>query len=158
MSDRADDPAPGADGILVMGPADVPALVAIAALSFPTPWTGEDFLTEGALPHAHIDVLRSGGKVVAFCDYWIVGDGLDVINVATHPDWRRRGCGRQLVTHMLGRARALGCHRAALEVRRSNEPAQLLYRNLGFKSVGVRPRYYADNDEDALVMTLEFGS
>ena len=78
-----------------------------------------------------------------------------VANVATHPDYRRRGVARRLLVQALADARQRGARLAMLEVRRSNLAAQKLYESFGFTVVGVRPRYYVDNMEDALLMDLE---
>jgi ribosomal-protein-alanine N-acetyltransferase len=84
-----------------------------------------------------------------------VRDEVHLLNLAVHPTRRRRGYGRRLMDHLLGFARAHRCHYLTLEVRRSNAAAIALYEEYGFRSVGVRPRYYQDSREDALVMALE---
>jgi ribosomal-protein-alanine N-acetyltransferase len=75
--------------------------------------------------------------------------------VATHADARRRGHAARLVSHVVDFARRHTCRYVALEVRRSNDAAIRLYRAHGFRPVGVRPRYYSDDGEDAIVMLLE---
>jgi ribosomal-protein-alanine N-acetyltransferase len=94
---------------------------------------------------------RMAGYVIV----WVVHDELHVLNVATAPEDRRRGVGRALMeaAHDLGRARA--CRLATLEVRRSNAAAIALYKALGYRQVGMRPRYYAEENEDALLMSLD---
>jgi N6-L-threonylcarbamoyladenine synthase len=95
---------------------------------------------------------------------WIVGyaigqrvlDEIEIQTIAVEPEWRRSGLGRKLVEWMLARARAEGAVRAALEVRRSNAAARLLYEGLGFQAEGVRPRYYSDGD-DALLLGASLG-
>jgi ribosomal-protein-alanine N-acetyltransferase len=72
-----------------------------------------------------------------------------------HPEYRRRGIARRLLAETLIAMSEKGARSATLEVRRSNLAAQDLYRKFGFKVVGLRPRYYRDNNEDALLMTLE---
>ena len=79
-----------------------------------------------------------------------------MLNVATAPQHRRRGVARAVMEELLARGRHRRCSLATLEVRRSNEAAIGLYRSLGFRSVGVRPNYYVDEKEDALVMVLDF--
>jgi ribosomal-protein-alanine N-acetyltransferase len=94
---------------------------------------------------------RMAGYVIV----WVVHDELHVLNVATAPEARRRGVGRALMeeVHALGRARA--CRLATLEVRRSNAAAIALYQALGYRQVGMRPRYYAEENEDALLMSAD---
>lgn len=100
---------------------------------------------------ARIDIARLGSHVVAFCNYWLVTTELHILSIATHPDYRGKGIGTQLLAHVLDIASTTGCSLATLEVRRSNVPAIALYERAGFKTVHVRARYYQD-DEDALVM------
>jgi ribosomal-protein-alanine N-acetyltransferase len=92
--------------------------------------------------------------VAGFLVAWHVADELHVLNVATRPVLRRRGIARALMDEALVYARAARVRILLLEVRRSNRPAIKLYRRLGFTALGVRPRYYADNDEDAVEMIL----
>ena len=135
---------------------DLPALSAIHEASLGLPWKETDLLRELDLAWSHVDVLKEpvGGLALAFAVSWIVGGELDLLTLATHPDRRREGHAVRLVRHLLVRAVELGCSRATLEVRRSNEPALGLYAGLGFIRVGLRPRYYQDNGEDALILAL----
>lgn len=138
-------------------PADLDAVLEIERHSFHSAWTRETFEKELATPHARIDVWRDErGRVLAFHNYWLVAVSgeVHVLSIATHPDHRRRGLGGQLLVHALAAGRAIGTTLATLEVRKGNAPAIALYERLGFRTVHVRSRYYADGDEDALVMTL----
>jgi ribosomal-protein-alanine N-acetyltransferase len=78
-----------------------------------------------------------------------------VITFAVHPDWRRQRLGERLLLAMLDVAVDAGARDATLEVRLSNLPARRLYEKYGFRPVGLRPRYYSDNGEDALIMTTD---
>jgi ribosomal-protein-alanine N-acetyltransferase len=78
-----------------------------------------------------------------------------VLNVAVAPEARRRGVARAVLGKVEAGARAQGARVAMLEVRRSNEPAIALYRSLGYRQVAIRPRYYAEDGEDAIVMDKE---
>lgn len=135
---------------------DIDAVMRIETACFPTPWTADMFVQELQRPQANISVLRrvDDGNVVAFINHWSVLDELHLLNVATLPEERRRGHGKHLLEHMFLCARASGCRVVMLEVRRSNEAALGLYRSFGFVSVGVRPGYYSDNGEDAILMNL----
>ena len=77
------------------------------------------------------------------------------MNLAVHPDHRREGVGEELARWVLGMGQEKGCRIAMLEVRESNHPARQLYEKLGFKVTAVRPGYYRDPKEDALVMLIE---
>ena len=95
------------------------------------------------------------GEVVAFANYWLVADELHILNIAVHPRQRRSGHATRLLAHMVEVARQGTCRCVTLEVRRSNAVAQQLYRRFAFRAVGVRPNYYAEDQEDAIVMLLE---
>ena len=121
-----------------------------------SPWAREVFLEEMHRAWARVDVLREHpeGPVVAFVNYWLVGDEVHVLNVATHPTAQRRGQARRLLDHVERVARVeLACH-ITLEVRRGNLAALRLYRRQRYRPVGLRPRYYEDG-EDAILMLLD---
>jgi [ribosomal protein S18]-alanine N-acetyltransferase len=80
---------------------------------------------------------------------------VQILNVAVHPEEQRRGHGARLLRHILAEAKRGKARVLSLEVRVSNHAAQGLYRSFGFREVGIRPKYYADNGEDALLMDLE---
>jgi len=96
------------------------------------------------------------GEVLAgFIVYWLVHDELHVLNIAVAVEERRRGVARALMEEAAARGRRAGAVLATLEVRRSNVGALALYRSLGYRQVGVRPNYYVDEGEDAIVMVLD---
>jgi ribosomal-protein-alanine N-acetyltransferase len=134
---------------------DLDAIDEIERLSFPAPWPRETFAAELAREWAHVDVAREAGRLVAFCNYWLVTNELHVLAIATHPDVRGRGIARELLGGVLARGVNAGCTLATLEVRRSNTAAIALYERAGFKTVHVRARYYQNDGEDALVMLAE---
>ena len=100
--------------------------------------------------------LVPGPAVIGFFAGWIVEDELHVNNVASHRDYRRIGVGRSLMEAAIDEARLRGGAQVVLEVRASNEAAQILYQELGFAFVGRRRDYYRLPTEDALVMKLRF--
>jgi ribosomal-protein-alanine N-acetyltransferase len=100
--------------------------------------------------------LIPGPAVIGFFAGWIVEDELHVNNVASHRDSRRIGVGRSLMESAIDEARLRGGAQVVLEVRASNEAAQILYRELGFSLIGRRRDYYRLPTEDALVMKLRF--
>jgi ribosomal-protein-alanine N-acetyltransferase len=138
-------------------PDDLDAVVEIERLCFPAPWPRQAFADELARPWARLEILRhrATGRVVAFCNYWVVADEVHILNVAVRPEERRRGLAARLVSHMVEQAKRGKARVLSLEVRVSNLAALGLYRRFGFRDVGRRPRYYADNGEDALLMDLE---
>ena len=86
---------------------------------------------------------------------WAILDEAHVATIAVNPDYRGQGIGRRLLAIGLQAAYQRGARMAFLEVRRSNTVAQNLYQRFGFQVVSERLRYYQDNHEDALLMTLE---
>ena len=122
--------------------------------AFAHPWSEEMIRRE--LEHEFSTVLLAirgrEGPIAGFAVVWLVHDELHVLNVAVAPEARRSGVARRILDRVEGRAREQGARVSMLEVRRSNQPAIALYRSLGYREVGVRPRYYAEDGEDALVM------
>jgi ribosomal-protein-alanine N-acetyltransferase len=98
-------------------------------------------------------VLRlPGRRVAAFCACWVVYDELHVNTVAVDAALRRNGLATRLMRHVIQDAARDGARRATLEVRRSNTAALALYQRLGFDVTAVRPRYYSQPEEDALIL------
>jgi ribosomal-protein-alanine N-acetyltransferase len=143
-----------------MRESDLDQVMDIEQCSFRSPWSRPVFLEELARPWAFLDVIRTAdnSRVLAFCNYWRVADEVHLLKVASHPDARGLGLGARLLGHIVGFGRRHDCRLVTLEVRRSNDTAQRLYRRFGFKSVGIRPNYYNDDNEDALVMMLELAA
>ena len=80
-------------------------------------------------------------------------DEAHITTFAVHPAWRRQRIGERLLLAFLDLAIDRGAREATLEVRLSNIGARKLYEKYGFRPVGLRPRYYTDDHEDALIMT-----
>jgi ribosomal-protein-alanine N-acetyltransferase len=140
--------------------ADVAPVMELENRAFRHPWSEALFRRE--LQHDWSTILLAfdraegrGDLLLGFVIVWVVHDELHILNVAVDPPHRRRGVARALLEEVLDRARQLRSRLATLEVRRSNEAAQQLYLSLGFRAVGVRPNYYADEGEDAIVMNLD---
>jgi ribosomal-protein-alanine N-acetyltransferase len=137
-----------------MGVGDVADVHRIEAESFPTPWPDYAFKQELQTNRlAHYLVVRAGDDTIAYGGMWLMVDEAHVTTFAVLPEWRRRGVGGQLMLEMMHLAAALNARVVTLEVRLSNRAARALYGRFGFKPVGIRPRYYTDNNEDALIMT-----
>ena len=143
--------------ISAMQLSDLPAVLVIESQAHPVPWSESIFAEELERDWARLVVLKSEcGDVRGFSNYWLVHDEVHLLNIAVHLDHRQMGYGRQILEHVLEFAIEHQCRFVTLEVRKSNEAALALYRRHGFESVGVRPAYYADNKEDAIVMLRDF--
>jgi ribosomal-protein-alanine N-acetyltransferase len=135
---------------------DLIAVHVIERESFSTPWPAQAYRQEIEQNRlAHYIVARYGNSIVGFAGIWLLVDEAHITTFATRSPWRRRGIGERLLVALLDLALARGAKEATLEVRPSNIAAKRLYEKYGFKVVGVRPRYYSDNNEDALIMTTD---
>lgn len=135
-------------------PADIPELEVAEQRCFSDPWPGRFFVAELLAPARFQRLVEDAdGRLIAYLfAAWQYLD-LHVLKVATLPEVRRTGLGRQLMEMARDHARSCGGESVTLEVRPGNEAAVTLYRALGFAVVGRRPGYYQDGD-DALIMTL----
>jgi ribosomal-protein-alanine N-acetyltransferase len=136
--------------------ADVPEVHEIDLLSFSLPWPERSFrfeLTENQVSRGW--VAEVDGKIAAMLVLWFIVDEAHIATIAVHPDFRWQGIGEQILLHALRAAHNEGAQRAFLEVRAGNVAAQAMYQKYGFEVAGVRPGYYKDNNEDALLMNLE---
>lgn len=139
-----------------VGPEAIDTLMAIDAESFLRPWTRSMYEAAFDTAVTRVHVLGPhGGPPVAYCSAWLLPGELHINNLAVIPAWRRQGLARQLLQAVLAAAEAEGAPRATLEVRRSNLAAIRLYEGLGFKVSAVRPDYYLEPVEDALVLWRE---
>jgi ribosomal-protein-alanine N-acetyltransferase len=133
---------------------DLAAVQEIERESFSTPWPPHAYRAELETNRlAHYIVARHGESVVGFAGVWLMVDEAHITTFAVRKTWRRQGVGERLLLALLDLSRARGAREATLEVRPSNHPARRLYEKYGFALVGVRPRYYTDDNEDALIMT-----
>lgn len=125
--------------------------------SFTNPWTREMYLSELENRGVSACFLARDprGRVIGFCSFWRVLDELHVNNLAVLPEYRRSGVGSTLLSYVLREGAKLGARRATLEVRRSNDPARMLYERFGFTIAGVRRGYYTNPVEDALILWLD---
>ena len=135
---------------------DIPAVHEIERLSFTTPWPPQAYRTEIESNRlATYLVVRVDRRVVAYGGMWLMVGEAHITTFAVHPLWRRRHIAERLLVELLDRAVAGLAHEATLEVRLSNLAARRLYEKYGFRPVGIRPRYYSDDNEDALIMTTD---
>ena len=135
---------------------DLEQVVAIDQLSFSLPWPARSFqfeLTDNAASRSW--VVELDGRVIAMLVGWFIVDELHVATIATHPEFRGQGIGREILLYALRSAKEEGAIKSFLEVREGNEIAQKMYRSFGFVEDGRRKEYYKDNGEDAILMSLD---
>jgi len=138
---------------------DVEAITLIEQDSFSTPWTAEAFYNELTNNmFAQYMVMEYRKQVIGYAGMWIIIDEAHITNIAILTQYRGLGLGTRLMEEVQKTASYLGAKRMTLEVRPSNERAQQLYTKFGFVSEGVRPAYYADNGEDALIMWADLAA
>jgi len=147
---------------------DLPRILEIERLAFPSPWTLASFERELTLPFSRVmvaipyDDQPTPGDgdphehpIVGFLCRWLIADECHVLNIAVHPDSRRLGIGGVLITEAISEARTNGAGVVTLEVRRTNLPARQLYRKFDFEERRLRRHYYGPG-EDAIIMELRF--
>ena len=135
---------------------DVDEVQRIEQASFSTPWPPNAYRSELQTNRlASYLIARIDEIIVGYGGMWLMVDEAHITTFAVHPAWRRQGIGERLLLAFLDLARDRHAREATLEVRLSNLPARRLYEKYGFRPVGLRPRYYSDNNEDALIMTTE---
>ncbi|MBF1329223.1 MAG: ribosomal protein S18-alanine N-acetyltransferase [Mogibacterium diversum] len=126
--------------------------------TFAMPWSKEalsyDILEND---NAFVIVAEYEGEFAGYADIWTVLDEADLNSIAVRVDFRRKGIGDAIMLAMTEILSANGVATINLEVRVSNMPAIKLYKKYGFNECGVRPGYYLDNGEDALIMKRETG-
>ena len=136
-----------------MTPDDLDAVLAIEQASAPHPWTAGIFADELAQAETRrYAVAVEDDCVVGFCGLLFSLDEGHITNVAVDPTLRRRGYAHEMMLVTVRTAIAKSLRALTLEVRVSNTAAIALYQRFGFAPGGVRPRYYPDNGEDALIM------
>ena len=138
-------------------PSQIDDVIAIEEASFTNPWTRQMYLAELERPGLSFCYLARNPdhQVVGFCSFWRVVDELHINNLAVIPEQRRAGIATTLLRYVLAEGARLGAVRATLEVRKSNEPARLLYERMGFSVAGVRRAYYTKPVEDAIILWRE---
>ena len=137
-----------------MAAADLKAVQAIEQESFHDSWAVESWLAELNSSIAKYIVLEQDAIIKGFAGFWLIAGEAQVTRVAVAKDERGKGLGKILTEELIAAAWAEGAEAVTLEVRKSNIAAQTVYIQTGFTISGVRPNYYEDNKEDAIIMWL----
>jgi ribosomal-protein-alanine N-acetyltransferase len=132
---------------------DIPEVCAIEVEAFTSPWSEQAFMNELTQNQfAQYIVMEYEGRLIGYGGMWLIIDEAHVTNIAITGGFRGKKLGSRLMAELATRAYRLGAGRMTLEVRVSNIVAKRLYEKFGFKAVGLRPGYYSDNGEDAIIM------
>ena len=132
---------------------DLPAVISIERRSFPSPWSLAMFVLELSKPSGICLAATEDDALLGYLVCSRYDQVWHLMNVAVAPERRRSGIARGLISKLFEEGG--GRLPFTLEVRVSNRPAIAMYEQLGFRAAGVRPRYYRDNGEDALIMWLD---
>ena len=138
-----------------MTQAHVPAIAGLEKLCFSDPWSEKSIETELSCRLSCWLVAMEGETLLGYVGSQTVIDESDMMNIAVHPDFRRRGIAEALVAALEEQLRQRGSKSLTLEVRDSNAPAIALYEKLGFIQVGLRKNYYRNPKEDARILRKE---
>lgn len=132
---------------------DVERVHQLEVAGFATPWSVQSFRDELRNVCARYVVLEDESGIQAYGGIWMIIGEAQVTTLTTDPNLRGRGYGEAVLRALMQTAYdTLGIQEMTLEVRVGNEPAKHLYHKLGFVDEGIRPRYYEDNGEDAIIM------
>ena len=137
--------------------ADLDRVAELEAACFTNPWTRAmlDHEVKGSATARAYVVRLADGSIGGFCTCWVIVDELHINTIAVDPALRRSGLATALMQFVMADAARSGARRATLEVRASNEPARRLYLKLGFTEAGLRPLYYTQPEEDAIILWHE---
>ena len=144
--------------ITEMNATHVPQVAELERICFADPWSEKSVASELDNKWALWLVALDDDKVAGYIGSQTSIDETDVMNVAVHPDYRRRGIAESLIIRLVEELKTRGSHALMLEVRASNAPAIALYEKLGFVQVGCRKNYYRNPKEDALILRKEWSS
>ena len=134
----------------------VPQVAALEAICFSDPWSEKSVASELNNPLSLWLVAEEEGVVLGYIGSQSVLGQSDMMNVAVHPDHRRKGIAEALILALSRDLQQMGNTCLTLEVRASNAPAIALYEKLGFQMAGRRPNYYRHPKEDALILRKEW--
>ncbi len=132
---------------------DLDRIMEIEESVFTTPWSREAFLLEMTRNLlAKYIVAEIDNKIIGYGGIWLIIDEGHITNIAVDEEYRGLGAGKRLIEGLINLCSDRGVRAMTLEVRKSNLIAQRLYEQYGFIKSGIRPRYYSDDNEDAVIM------
>ncbi len=135
----------------LMNESHVNGVYELSKACFSTPWSLDSISKEITNKNARYIIATDSDKVIGFVGIWIVfGEG-DITNIAVDKNYRNLKIGSNLLKELFKLIKKENCEAITLEVRKSNIPAQKLYKNFGFVEEAIRKKYY-DDGEDAIIM------
>ena len=129
---------------------DIKSVIALDSKVFIKPWSEQMFLDEIKKHYAYYFVCENDGEIVGYAGIWCVYETAELMRIGVLPEFQGNGIGKRLMREIAECAKANGCERMMLEVRKSNDKAQKLYEKDGFTEINVRKGYY--DGEDAVIM------
>ena len=136
-----------------MKSSDIDQVLIVENLCFTIPWSFQSFVNELTYnKFAHYHVARHSEMIIGYSGLWKVLDEGHITNIAVHPDFHRQGVASKMLESLMQFSIENEIASLTLEVRKSNIPAQNLYKKYGFTEAGIRKAYYSDNHEDAIIM------
>ena len=142
--------------IIPMNESHVAQIAALEKQCFSDPWSENSVASELENPLSLWLIAEEDGAVCGYVGSQTVLDETDMMNIAVHPDCRRKGIAAALITELVSRLKARGSRVLRLEVRESNFSAIALYEALGFTQLGLRKNYYKNPKENALILGKEW--
>ena len=143
--------------IIPMEKTHIREVLEIERLTFSDPWSENAFIKCLKDVNCHYFTALFENKVIGYAGYWGVLDEAQIYNVAVAESYRNKGIGKMLLNKLIAFAlKEDGRKRFLLEVRAGNISAIRLYEGLGFKKDGIRPKFYSNPEEDAVLMSLTF--
>ena len=148
---------PGKDiSIRPMNLEDINWVLETEKICFPDPWTGEHFKSE--IVHNNFSepiIATLDNEKAGYAVTWFIADEIQITNIAVHPKFRRMKIGSSMISHILGEGKKKTIKFGYLEVDNNNYGAIGLYREFGFREIGMRKNYYRENSGDAVIMMKE---
>jgi ribosomal-protein-alanine N-acetyltransferase len=144
------------NGVVQLGVPDVQGLIDLEKLCFAYHWTQEQFILVLEKNVFRTLGIMNGEQLVGYITFSLIEDEMEILNIAVHPDFRRKGIAARLLDRAFEICIKKGIAKSFLDVKKSNTAALNLYQKYGYKQIGVRKNYYPDTKEDALLFRYDF--
>lgn len=142
--------------VIRLGESDVDELIELESSCFAYHWSREQFLMGLERGAFIVYGIRIESRLAGYIAFSMIADEMEILNLAVHPDFRKKGLGTSLLERAFTVCLERGIEKSFLDVKVSNTPAIELYRKFGYEQIGVREKYYPDTKEDALLFRHDF--